>query len=814
MGCRLRLIVALLPFVSLLASFSAASEPDPFPTGRVGIYGAPDRLILQGEKTFKPEEIRQALQTDWEVQLASAPSGLLDEYVGAIRRQLRYGYLAAGFADVTVSAGADAEHETVVATIEEGARYKCGPIHINGTKAFSADALIARLTHDRTFPTIIATHDPDGTLHYAMNVTKYQASPLWKSGEFADLSPAHEHLIREKIEGFLSDAGYFSPAFKSTTRTRDGVVSLEIEFSAEGPRAALGKFTLLGLKPQRTQEVMKFLDFHADQPIGLEKIVDAQLKLWRSGRFKRHVMTVRPINEQGRLDVTLDLEELPGVPALDQPLGREEQALLKFREWLLSRSAAGEDIIAKSTTPDGSLIEGIIGPDGGMIRVRTPSSVKAASRAASGPATAPAHGMPMPSFPPSLDLEMIMSADKVGIYNLQAGRMMVTNARPTLAFNVIASVMTEVEPNNQTKWSFNVNAGMQSQSDHPGLNVELDLAPAAFVDMAHRSDAHCSIAGDVLAVDGETGTYRIEMSTGQLISGRMKLREGEIELSARANALKEEIAARQDAKAENSFDSSQPVTSFLVFLVDEAARIAFVDANRSPDGKRAAEVLFKLLSPRVLEPLKRVRILDGTDSDFSIPHDPRLRDGENPLGKLIMTFALPACDQLFDRGNWPWVLAREQLLIYAGRTENLGPELDRVLASNKIGPVGKLMTSALVSEINMQGSTDVAGSGLRDLNIAAFDKDVAVLTQGDSISAEVMRRFADELRHLSKDDTEVLANVLTPESAKIFRDFTAALRAHPDEPIDKALPDALDQIWPDIIHAALQAALQAKVPGA
>ena len=607
--------------------------------------------------------------------------------------------------------------------------------------------------------------------------------------------------LTDDIAAILANEGFSATKFGITTPKTGDKVSLEIGILDEGPHTTLRSVRIIGIKKEGIDVVTRFLGLHEGQPIGLGQIAETQLKLWSCGRFKKHLVTVVPVDENADVAVTFDLMEYPDLPPLDGPLPPVEQGLLKFRAWILARWEAGDDIALEFHDERGRF-ECIVSRAGGSFRLHYVPPVV--------PATSPTT---QPSWSTRRwDFAGAFAGDRIALYSYLTGAKLVSWNKPSLAVNFTAKVYTTIDSEGNPKSAFNIGGGWKGGiSPPPGMTADISLAPAQFIEMAHKDDMKCAIRDGELIITGDKLLCRIEAGTGRLI----EMKSENIELSARPHALQEQLAAlERDFPGPNSFDPKEPTVSTAVFFADEFVRASFFDASAGPGQKRAIQAMIKLLSPQVLAPLSRCHFPFAGDSDFFIPGNPRFMRGSNMFTKMVLSFGLPGFQDLFERGSWPWVLAREQMLIYAGQTADLSPELERILDSGKIGPLGDLLTSILLEQLSREGAADVARQGLHELNIVGFDKDVAVLTQGPSISAELLRRVADALRHLPKEDTDALADTLKPEYAGIFQSFVTALHVHPEDPIDKALPYALDEIWPDVIHVALQGALQAHVPGA
>src|SRR6185437_8592093 len=524
-----------------------------------------------------------------------------------------------------------------------------------------------------------------------------------------------------------------------------------------------------------------------------------------SGRFKKHLITVHPVDPAGKISITLDLEEFAGLPPLSEPLSNIDQVALKFREWILAQAAAGKDIVVKAGDHDGNQMVFTFGPAGGIFRVHY------ASPAAS--TTAPAK-QPSTTFSFKIDLAMVRSADRFCVYDTLTPRKFVSCNKSTSGVDLTLNVGGSMGADGNSKFTVGLMTSLWPKADAGGLKLRMNLAPAAFIFLMRQPETHAAIENGILMLRSGKSVYRFEAATGRLIEGTFDAGSGLVEFFVRPHAVERELEALEKLDSgPDAFDPQAPVVSTAVFIADELAQFRFASAAAGSLEKRAAAAMVKLFSRDALAPLNACRGWTHSASDFSIPDDPHFSSGNNLVGQMALSTGIPFFDGLFDRGSWPWVLAREQLLIYAGKTQDLGPELNRILNSGKMGPVGGLLTSMLLKQINPESAAQVAAKLLPDVNIAGFDKDVAVLTQGNSASAQVIRRLADALRHLPKEDVEAMADSLAPEYGRILRSFVKSLKSRP-EAIEDALPYALDEIWPDVLRAMVQSALQAQAPRA
>src|SRR5687768_11794078 len=85
----------------------------------VGDLGSPSALQFEAGLTFTPEEIRDALNHDLDVQVASAPTAPLADYTAVLRKRLALGYQRRGFPAAAVDVSADRDRGAVVVKITE-----------------------------------------------------------------------------------------------------------------------------------------------------------------------------------------------------------------------------------------------------------------------------------------------------------------------------------------------------------------------------------------------------------------------------------------------------------------------------------------------------------------------------------------------------------------------------------------------------------------------------------------------------------------------------------------------------------------------
>jgi hypothetical protein len=794
----------LVTGICLLIAARASAEVEAFPEGDVGAYGAPDRLVFEGCQAVTPGEIKAALLRDWDVVLASAPSNRLSDYVAVIRRKVRTGYEASGFAKVEISCGADAQHGTVVVSIKEGPRYRRGAVHVTGVQADLSRQTIEKLTRPGPAQSFSIIEAAGGAGYRVKMVLGSElSSPAWKRGDPARFDPVAGTRMEQEVAGALRGLGYFDPKLDAKVEIEQDQAVLHVTVADEGRHATIDKVNVTGLKKNRPEDLLKFLGVEKGQEISLDRLNAIQRRLWDSARFKKHELTIAPSGgDRSRLSLEIELEEFPDAPTLTEPLSPVEQALINACQWLRARPDAGEDVevvmhtAAHADSHVDMHVQFVVGPTGGVCRIRayTPA-----------PATAPAEKT---DARPLVDYALAMTTDLDGIYSISDGKKLTAALGKALAPEVGLRYAPEVAPDGSVKWSINFDAGFRTEEIRPPLL--LTLAPVAFVSVAHLEGMKYEIRDGILTINGEQTKVRVETGTGRVLECRVFSHDSLYAISVRRGMMGDFIGEMEKAiAAPNCFDPKQPAASSMAFIAEQTAKGLLLRSAAGPEQRaRAAVVLGKLLSPDVFEPTQRLfSPSDGKGSDdFFIPPDGSTASVNDALGTIVK-IALPYFDRLFPHDSWPGTLLRQRVLLYVNQRKTAESELDRVITSHRTGPVGLLMTARLVSEFSPTDGDKIAARGLKRLDVTEFRKDVSEFTEGDGVAAEILRRAADKLRQLPQQDIDDLADVLSPEQAKTFRQIAAVLRAHPHQPIEKLLPAALDNVWAQSLRESVESAL-------
>ena len=792
----MRLIFLAAVIVGCLAgAVSGADEKG----ASVGDLGAADRLVINGCRAVDAKDVKSAILLRWQVQLAATPTAPLADYVSTVQQQVELGYRASGFPSAKVSARV--YNGRVVVDVTEGPRLRRGGIQVEGDTDVSTKDLTGLLTSPPPIGTFRHWSDERGIFHVSMERQQYAQDAPWKEDEWAAFDLASVKQLHTHIADALSNLGFLTAKFDHEIGVENDKAVLRIRIKDAGPRASVGEINFSGLKKNKRENILKFLDLREGEPVGLRELLAAQQRLWDSGRFKKHVITVEPGPAVPTdLHVHFAMEENPDLPPLSEPLEATDQAMLACLQWMLGRVAAGDELILDFQSDSPAMpvsFHSVVGKQGGAFRigVRWGQNADASTQPASQPTVVPA------------EYAVAVTGNFAGLYSFSnARKLTVTRSKPFGGTITMVESLV-VEPSGEAKSALNVSASVDS--NRRSLELALDVPPYEFAGLLHKTGAKAVIHDGVMTVSGGKVQARVEVPGGRLLEGRLDLGDYHVRLECRHGALAEEIdALNRIDPGKNVYDPKRPLGSLVAFVAGEAVNAPPVASRLfGSDAARAPQVLTSLLTPDIFEPADTIlnSLSAGGESDFGIP------PGDDSTGGWLDTilYVLPATDAMFDRGSWPWTLTRQEVLLITGHNQWLPSEAQRILESG--GPLCHLMSAQFIGQYNKAAASNIARRGLAFMDAKDFHKDVHALVEGNGVVAQSLRRLAQRVRSMPQADFYALADSLPKTSSTLLRRLRFELTARQDQPIDKALPAALDAMWP-FLHDPVESALRAMSP--
>lgn len=774
-----------------------------------GELAATGRLEFTGQRQFTAEQLKRALDDDLDFLLAADPATPLDEYLGALKARLRAGYERAGFPEVAIEAGADLPRRRVAVSVSEGRRYLAGPVRLLGSSALSEAAISRWLTTPHPAPT--AEQRTGWEVADGLRISDaFGEEPIWEPGKPAHFNAwARQHLTKQVYLAF-AEHGYFFPQLevKVAPNPRNGQAELQIEVFDDGPSGVVGEIEMLSTGKNSREAILKLIEFSPGAPLTHAKLAQIKKRLYDSARFARFDVRPQPPSQpDGPLRLKFELIEAEASPLLNQSFSPEEQSLLKLRQWLLDEIVSGDaDLVLSLKNPAGRLrlLKAVVSAKGGTLRVDIlDPSLSLGSRVLRNVQELTGLGDDAKSAAENKCLlAMEAGPGLLGAYSpLRDRKYAMAPDRKQL----IAKL--SLDPALESNRSVDLHLGASSREQDSGelsqpfaLNVE--LAPAAFVALAHNKNLTHEIEEGVLNIKSGALVVEIDVETGRLIKAAITagLNSELGSIVARRGAFRQETAElRTLAGGANDFDARRPINSLAAFT---SCELLFFERGlaglATPADARGLSVWQGLLANYLLPPLDQW-IAESVEKqqEFFIPNTPAA-PGEpprNPSALAAAGFSLWVCRDLFPADSWPCIATRAAAYHYAGDAKRRRRELSRIGSSDQSGPIGLIVAAWLASGVEPKLSQRLAARGLENLSAADFRRDYQLVLGSRSPWIKSALAGIARLRDLSPDEVEAAANVLTGQSRYFMRDLVAAMRKHRDAPTETVLADVLDKYW-------------------
>jgi hypothetical protein len=818
----------------------------------IGKHGDLRRLTVRGATTFGEAAIKDALRWDFDTLLATHPSAPVAEFAETLSRKIGAGYRNAGFLEASVSIRLNSESGQMEAEVREGPRYTAGDVQIEGATTIPVARLVKRLSTryapKDALPSSVAQCVGEGEA-----IIRWSApggnevgleSPVWepaKPARFPTPSKidARRSFLDREVADALADVGYYFSTFSVQVAADPATktAKLVVKIIDEGPRAAVGRIEIDGNNVNSREEILACLQVKPGEALDYEDFAAMYRRLWQSGRFvESRLSLLRPVAADDACVLRVSVIEYGKAPPLSKPLSREEQTLLKLRDWLADGKRWQGDLRVEAFAPevDFSLV---LSPTDGVV-------ISAKSRASSEEKLL-------------VDHALLASRDEIGFYARGLRRKL---AGKPIAADLIASCeVTLVEqPDDQERpWRSNLKLGlgMRSADDAAAripFRLSLTMAPCAFLAMASDGDVKCTFDGGTMCLTRDNQDWRIDAESGRLLEvvihpekdlpaeekegGGEPARPEQTGMSAEGDAAadlpdpcaritfepglfarrrKETLAAA--AAYANDYDARRPVSSVLSFLCDEPYVWRLVSSDEKY--QRAWRIARLAIEKRILQPIDDLcASAEAPRETFRIPPATSEQEAAKNFASLAWFGRMAAVvgDNVFVRGSWPWTVTREAGLVLAGKGQHAEAEAGRLLESPTTGPICCLAIATIAEGANPRAAAPFAKLGLERLTVERFRDDHRPWLDRSGLVGQCVERAADVFRDLEEADVEALAAALPPEYLPYFQECQRFLRWQRDKPLDTALPELLDALWQaglrDRVKALLEQIEQRQTP--
>lgn len=795
----------------------AATPPQP---ALVGELGRPAALVCEGNRTFSKETLLDALQAHLDYHIAAHPAAPLAEYTALLERKLLLGYRRAGFPEASVRVGAEPAARRLVLRVEEGPRYRCGDLRLTGWSTMTNENVRRHVLE------AIAGNQPPAAQDGKTN------TPLWLRGEPAPFDEyARARLIALAREG-LAGLNYYEPNLALTVvpNPATGVAELCLRIADEGIKGTVAEIVLEGPRKNTRAQVLSYLHLQPGQALHAQLATTLSNQLWNSARFLRHEVELTPLTNAGQFKLHLTLDELDDAPLLDQPFSPSEQALLKFRDWIVAWEARAEDLAFSLNVTSAWLTvsaDWVMSPAGLALVLRTPVS----------------------NAPPRLCSAVLVRTNESGFYSSWRQRKLVAAGTP-MQLGAFVNCLPLHDPTQKAHFNLTFGGSFKMAETPEPFRPDFQLAPVAFLSLAHGTNVQYALADGLLTLTYADPDFaaplvlKLETATGRLRELTAHFRspkEGALSLRVRSERgyfarLGREIAAATSAHT-NDYVAAHGLASFLSFLAGDFLDFSAMEPlvrrylEASVPAAQQARAMASLtayqstltqaralVQPRDLErlfsPFERLQgAFHTADNGFTVPWEDALaHQGAGGLFGFLGALALRASDLLLPPGSWPWTLVRETTFSLTGQSKYAQAELEKLRRSDQLGPLGCLTTAFLVGKLDPTFGRAFAQLGLARLTPAEARKDYDILFQSGTVAGDFAANLLGLLRDLTPAQVVALTAGLPTNQAALVRQAAQLLRANPTQRPSVAVWPACEQHWDLVLRGPLEGALRQFLP--
>ncbi len=732
-----RLTLVLLTSAAGSAHCPSADTPafaSPPGSGQVGDYGLGSALMFEGNQTFSTGQIFYGIMSQLDYHVAAHPAAPLAGYLDWLNRSITLGYRHAGFPAATVKVDTVSNTHHVVVRLAEGERYHCGDILLSGASSMTNEVIRRKIA------------DTLAGLETGVGAPSDLNSIVWVSDQPAPLDEFAQESLANLVRQALAALNYYEPKVSifivlDSSRKR---ADLKVEIADEGIKGIIDEIRVTGLVANTRPQLLDFLKLKTGTEVTADLISNTANKLRLSARYFRHEVSLAPLAAPGHFMLVLDLDEVREAPPLNNEFSPKERALLKFRDWLAGWEARPEDFVVSI-----GLTNSIIQESADLVLSQSGLALAIRDAATNGPT--------------SLRYGFIASGELIGLYSVsRQANFVVPRINDSGGVRIR---FRPPSPNSYGSGDIGIEIGANIIQARPFI-LEMDLQPAVFLSMSHWMDS--TLGDGVLrlrqTVDDTWQEIRIEAATGRLLQFTASSNERNAlvvrirpEEGALAKLLRE-IAASA-AGLPNRNVTNHGFGSWVSFMAADLVEPAFmerliafnsvagvsenqaVDSNTFRPQTRAIlalvrEVIGQRNLNTVFDPLNRIPGFDQKQNDeesFVVPTRKSLAGSTSSPLAQVSVLLLKSIDNLAQSGTWPWVLIRESALTMAGHGEFMQTELDKLIASEDMGPVGCLSAAFLLGKFNPNRARSFAQRGLTRLHLDAFRQDYKLLLHTNSI---------------------------------------------------------------------------------
>ena len=752
---------------------------------KVGALAGPGHLVIQGASAVRADLIEFHLRHHASVQIAGQPGSPLADYLDVLQRQTKRGYQAVGFPDAKVEVRVQEETTTVVIAIEEGRRYVKGNVQVMGVSPDLERYIVERLTTagERS---ILESHEQ------VIRKEKLVTSKLgdcrrdwerawWKAGENASFDDVTMEQGRDRVDCILRERGYDRASFEVSCEKSGDRADWLVRVNDLGPEMIIRSVWVAGNKLNSEQEIIDYADVRSGTVLNVEEYTRIGRRLWQSARFVSQELQLIPVADG--INLMIVVKEFPQAPRLSDPLSREETALLKMRDWLVSGDGRNEDLV----------VETCLSQESGATLIMVASFKSGVVAALSDPRDSGAND--------SWALAALVNDHRISAYSRTAQ----TRIDPDLAdvrirpeFTFAFRSITREDYHAGFSFGFNTKSA-KGGDDETSFSSVVRFEPVSFLALAHVNKPTVTWDGDVLSLEATGKKVVTDSRSGRLVE--FTTCDEDLSLSTTITSRRgafEEFRARfeqENAKCKQVFRPDEPVTSVVDFFLSSQASevvVAGLDPAKHLLRQEYNAPLRKLIARGVLKPADQLANEFFTyEPNYRIPYDPK-------YANLITTQLFAgAADSLWSYDTWPWHVWRGMWLLGGGARDEVVDMYIDFKASNAGGPLAWWVISRLAGGCGSKLAVDAAYRGLKSVDTDSIMSDCDALLDHNSLFGRSVRTLVTTMDGMSDEELATMGQLLTDlgftDSPQAVLEFVAQYQRNSGLP--DPLRETLRQYW-------------------
>jgi tetratricopeptide (TPR) repeat protein len=790
--------------VGVLAASGAEEAAAKAPSGGalVGDRGRKESLEFEGNKTFTREQILRGISLSLDFQTGSRPNSPFPDFAALLKRLVRLGYQRAGFGDVDVEV-TEVDPKRVRIRVNEGPRYLCGEIILSGVPSMTNGTVQRKITE--AFQPNVAPpipFSPDG----------------WRRGKPAPMDEdARERFSVLVMETFTS-LNYWAPSVQvrlipSPAQHR---ADLSIHIANEGVKGTVEEIEITGLHTNSRAKILEHLGLKAGMPLQADLAAGVSNQLWRCGRFFHHDVVLEPLADPGRFKLKVDLVEVRDAPPIERELSPKEMALLKLRERLVGWKSHPEDFVLSISSTNSAVrhrLEVVLSQAAMALTARDRSAGRLGK----------------------IEYAIVFSDQLTGYYSVL--RKTLFAARRSRLGSQLTMQVRLPSPQSYGSGNFSLGIRLGAPTNEPPLRVEWDVSPAVFVSMAHWMDS--TLENDVLTLRSVTDDVRTEIRidavSGRLLGGTRGGHGESVELHLVEGAFSRVATELAELTSDHSncYLTNHEFSSWATFMVTELMQSPLAEyavewfgqdrslTNRNqtaaPSGSNLLALARGILSQkgiqRLLEPFDRLG--SGGDDDvaeyFVVPSPSRAEQANSWAGDTL-GWIVDSAHQVWPRDTWPWAVFRAEAFVVCGADRQVAAELDPLVQSVDLGPVGALAAASVVADVDLRLARRLAERGRRMLRPDDFRRDYLVLLQPESMVGELAANGLDLLTNLNEAQLTPAAGTADGVAGIWLSRLSRLLRERKNQPALEAAWPAFAELWEATLGRQVETALTRFLP--